>query len=189
MKSFKQLMKEGLIDDLLGDFDDVGSDTKSIQKTSGSIYTGKKHKPRSVKGKKPTDFFDYITSEKELKSLFISKLGTKNITLKGIITLFAVYNMGLRDNITINLPVSEISTVREYDRTIIDGWTGKQSSNDFALLKADIKKNGMKNYGIVDMTRKSGGDIDVILGEGNHRLAIAKELKLKTMPIRFYYKK
>ena len=48
-----------------------------------------------------------------------------------------------------------------------------------------MKKNSIKDHGVVNMKHLKNGDVQVWLSEGNHRLAIAKELDLKTMPIRF----
>ena len=46
-------------------------------------------------------------------------------------------------------------------------------------LKADIKKNGIKEPVWITFYREKG-QVEYILGEGNHRVVIAKELNLNT---------
>ncbi len=53
-------------------------------------------------------------------------------------------------------------------------------------LMNDIKKNGQKEPGIIQIQRK-GANVGVLLGEGNHRLAIAIKLNIPKMTIRFSY--
>ena len=85
------------------------------------------------------------------------------------------------------LPISELWTIREYDREMVDGYTGKNSAEEMKELKIDIKKNGIKQHGYISIDRRKNGDVEVLLGEGNHRLQIAKQLGIKEMPIMFTY--
>jgi hypothetical protein len=70
---------------------------------------------------------------------------------------------------------------------MIDGYTGKNTEAEMKKLTADIKKNGIKEYGYVSIDRRKNGDVEVLLGEGNHRLGIAKAVGIKQMPIMFSY--
>lgn len=130
-------------------------------------------------GKNLEKFKSYYRSISELKEL----LDGKSITLQNIIKLYANEYQAPADNVVYDLAVDEIDDVKEYNRTKEDG---NLYPEEWDNLKADIKKNGIQNEGVIEMRRLKDGNIQVYLGEGNHRLAIAKELGLKTMPIRFY---
>ncbi len=54
-------------------------------------------------------------------------------------------------------------------------------------MTGGLKKNGIKEYGYVTIDRRKNGDVEVLLGEGNHRLGIAKAVGIKQMPIMFSY--
>lgn len=182
MLSFKEF-NEGLLDDLIGDFGNVDIKQKSPIITK-KVKPQKKYKPRIYDGVKPTNFIEYIRSKPELKKLLDGK-----ISLNGIINLFAKENKALTDNVIVDINTSEINNIREYDRKIIDGWTGKSTTTEISELESDIKKNGIKNYSVVTIKRLHNGNVSVILGEGNHRLMLAKKLKIKKIPIMFYFSK
>lgn len=72
--------------------------------------------------------------------------------------------------------IDELSRFMQHDR----GKSPLMSKEKYQTLKADIQKNGIKealglNYGAKDKVAS--------LGEGNHRLAIAKELGIKELPV------
>lgn len=174
MKSFIEHINEDLLDDLIGEFPDVVGDIPvKVVKTKPR----KKYKPRVLhKGKPPEGFKQYARQAKS------------NMTLKKVVDMFAIENVAFADNITIDIPLKDLHTIREYDRKIIDGFTGKNTTDEMEELLRSIKRNGIKDPGVVTLHRLKNGNITAILGEGNHRLNIGIKLKLKTMPIRFYYK-
>ena len=64
------------------------------------------------------------------------------------------------------------------------GWTYEQRVKKYDILKESIKKNGFKEeFPIIIMLRREGGEDKLF--EGHHRLNIAIELGLKTVPVRF----
>jgi hypothetical protein len=75
------------------------------------------------------------------------------------------------------VPVEYLDKIKEFDRT-------KQpllSREEYEKLKADIKVNGIKEPLMIYYYQQEN---TVILAEGNHRLAIAKELGMKSLPCR-----
>lgn len=75
------------------------------------------------------------------------------------------------------VPVEYLDKIKEFDR-------GRQpllSKVDYEKLKADIKENGIKEPLMIYYYQQ---EKTVILAEGNHRLAIAKELGIKALPCR-----
>ena len=179
MKSFKEF-SEGILDDLVGEFGDFKETKKP--KTIKSNYKPKKaYKPRVTIGVADVPRGDWIRSERELKKLLNGK-----ITLDGIVKLFAKENLKVSDSFIVNLDVKEINKVREYDRDLDSGFTGKSSESEMIELENSIKQYGIKDYAVITMKRYKNGNVGVLLGEVNHRLNIAKKLKLKTMPIKFY---
>ena len=64
------------------------------------------------------------------------------------------------------------------------GWTREQKEERYDTLYESINKKGFKEeFPIVIMLRREGGEDK--LYEGHHRLNIAIELELKTVPVRF----
>lgn len=143
-------------------------------------YTSTSRHPSVYPGSTEKRFKEYYRSISELKEL----LAGKPITLDNIIKLYATEFKAPADNVIYDLDINEVYTVREYSRS--RDVFGKLEPEEYDELKDDIKKHGIKNYGIIELKRLPNGDVSALLGEGNHRLAIAKELKIKTMPIMFY---
>jgi hypothetical protein len=76
------------------------------------------------------------------------------------------------------VPIEVLKKYREYDRL-----KKPMSREIYEKLKADIMANGIKDIAII----MYGTETDTaILGEGNHRLAIAEELGIKAIPVRVY---
>ena len=74
------------------------------------------------------------------------------------------------------VPIEELKKYREYDRL-----KNPLNRETYEALKADIIENGIKDISII----MYGTETDTaILGEGNHRLAIAEELGIKAIPVR-----
>lgn len=192
MKTFQQF-REGMLDDIIAEIEARPKVTdKEIQallkKTDKHLKKKSpkskfhRYRPRKYKGVKPDDFAKYIRSEAELKAL----LGGK-ITLRGIIDLFALHNHKLADNFTPMISVKELWYIREYDRKMVDGYTGKNTKEEMDALLASIKREGIKEHGYVKIDRRRNGDVEALLGEGNHRLSLAKKAGITHMPIMFSY--
>ena len=66
----------------------------------------------------------------------------------------------------------------------VQGWTYEQRVERYDHLKESIKKNGFnEEYPLIIMLRREGGQDKLF--EGHHRLNIAIELGLATVPVRF----
>ena len=142
----------------------------------------------TVKGVSPEHFAQYVRSKSELIDVLKDKYGKGSID--HIVRLFAEHNILVADNVEINAPVNELYKYREYDRDMVNGWTGKATQEEYDDLKQQIAAEGIKQAATLDMTRNhDNGNVEVKLGEGNHRLKIARELGIDTMPLRFYYRK
>jgi hypothetical protein len=156
--------------------------------------SGMKHR---VTGRKPDDFATYLRSVNDIKEAINSIYGegkySITITLDYVIALFAHHNMVVTDSVILHFTPDEIFPYREYDRTFRDEgplrWTGKLTVEEYEDLKRDIIQNGIKDPIWLTLRRRMDGDVEVYLGEGNHRLRIAKELGIDTVPIQFNYYK
>jgi len=91
------------------------------------------------------------------------------------------------DNVVISAKVFGLYKYREYDRTMIDGSTGLRSQEQYDKLEKDIIENGIKTPLTLTVERKKDGNIEVYLGEGNHRIKIAYNNHIQTVPVNFYY--
>jgi len=91
--------------------------------------------------------------------------------------------MAPRDNLIFDIPLNDVVKYREYDRS------RDQDPERWDELRSDIKQNGIKEYSVINLDRLQNGNVGVLLGEGNHRLAIGGMLGVKTMPIYFSVKK
>ena len=76
------------------------------------------------------------------------------------------------------VPVSEVDPYKEYDRKTQEKYPGH-----FDSVKSYIMKNGIDDMGILMYNHKTG---KVYSGEGNTRLAVAKELGFTHVPMRVY---
>lgn len=139
-----------------------------------------------VKGKAAkTDYSYYIRSIAELKDLLKEHYGSSKITLDNIIKLYAEHDMKLTDNISeFEFTVKELDKYKEWKRTRTDS---NLTPEEWDTMKEDIKKHGIRDYGVVSLGQKRNGDVIAYIGEGNHRLAIAKELGIKKMKMRVYF--
>lgn len=143
----------------------------------------------TVKGNVPKDFPDYIRSERGMNEKLQELYGSVNID--GIVKMFADHNIVVADNVTLPaVPTDQLYKYREYDREMKDGWTGKATQEEYDALKQSIGAEGIREPVILDMTRNhKDGSIEVKLGEGNHRLKIARELGITQIPVQLYYRK
>ncbi len=126
-----------------------------------------------------------IESVNELVNIIETKYNHP-INLTDIIRLYCDHNIQFTSDIILLLSVNEVNDVREYarDKHI---YSSKNTPEEYEELMEDIKLNGFKKCGRIRMTRNNDYTVGVILGEGNHRLAIAKQLQLDVMPIRLVY--
>jgi len=66
----------------------------------------------------------------------------------------------------------------------VQGWTREQKEERYDTLKESIKKEGFnEEFPVIIMLRREGGKDKLF--EGHHRLNIAIELGLETVPVRF----
>lgn len=112
----------------------------------------------------------------------------ENISIDEIIAL-GKQNIKPWERNQLELPVEELWKHREYNRL---GEHGYKSPEELNALKESIQKEGIKdpltlNVATPDRPLISGGtgeEVAAKLGEGNHRLALARKLGLKTVPVR-----
>lgn len=77
------------------------------------------------------------------------------------------------------VPIKVLKKYREYDRVK----EPKMSREKYEELKADIIENGIQDISVIQYGTKTD---TAILGEGNHRLAIAEELGIEAIPVRVW---
>ena len=78
-------------------------------------------------------------------------------------------------------PVKDILPYREWDR---------RKSHKYTMLKEQIELNGITTALIMIFRwHKKKQQLEVFLGEGNHRIAIAKDLGIKMVPLRFVHER
>ena len=71
-----------------------------------------------------------------------------------------------------------------YDHPVYNTWTREQKEERYDTLKESIRQEGFnEEFPIVIMLRREGGEDKLF--EGHHRLNIAIELGLATVPVRF----
>ena len=126
-----------------------------------------------------------ITSLTELQQIIHEKYNS-TISINKILQLFVDYNIIVSESVTIPLSVAEVNEFREYDRSK-HIYCSKRTPEQYDQLYEDIKQNGIKQSGRIRVQINEDGYVEAILGEGNHRLSIAKLLQLSTMPIVFRY--
>lgn len=195
-----KLNKEDTEDDILGllgytkdSFDKMAKSAEKHQKFMDKLNANVKKQPRvktykarKIRGKKVKGFADYLRTESEVKKVMKEKLGTSKITLDNVIKLFGDFKIKLDERVVLDYDIKEIDKYKEYDRTRQGG--GKNTPEEWDELEASIRKKGIKQHGILNIDRdNNSGSMEVILGEGNHRLAIAKMAKIKKMPLRISY--
>lgn len=144
----------------------------------------------SVPGKSPEGFVEYMRSPSDVKEALQTHYNA--LTLDNIVKLFAEHNMVIADSVTLKIKTSALYPYREYDRDPDpnkQGWTGKMEGTEYEALRGDIEQNGITHPVMMELSRLPNGNVDVKLGEGNHRLRIARELDIPHMPVNFYYRK
>jgi len=184
-----ELLEGDVLDQLLNDFEsDHTEHYMEPETTYAEPGSHTSYRPQRVQGNDQTGFSQWINSKEEVRQNLQSKLGTPKITLDGCIKLYTDHNIKIDDPVVLWFPTADVAKYKEYDRNMENGWTGKMDQEEYDGLMQDIKANGIKNPGILDITNNGGAEYSVILGEGNHRLKIATELGQELFPLSFYYK-
>ena len=65
----------------------------------------------------------------------------------------------------------------------VKGWTREQKEERYDTLKESIKEGFKEEFPVIIMLRREGGEDKLF--EGHHRLNIAIELGLATIPVKF----
>jgi len=178
---------DDILGDILNDFPDVEykQDNPIAKKTTTA------NKPNRVKFRGTTNppRSSYIHSHEDLKTTLQEKFKNTNVTVENITNLFAIHNIILERSLVLEFGVADLKQYREWERELIDGYTGSLSTDDYLKLKADIQKNGIKQHGVLDMVREDNGGVSVYLGEGNHRMKVALSLGFEKFPATIGYHK
>lgn len=108
-----------------------------------------------------------------------------------VIYLFAKYNYLVADSLgAFDVDTQASYRYREYNRDIQNDFTGKLHRDEYEELKQSIADKGILEPLRLKLIRlHPTNSIEVYVGEGNHRLKIAKELNLPTVPVVFNYVK
>ena len=69
----------------------------------------------------------------------------------------------------------------------VQGWTREQKEERYDTLKESIEKEGFKEEFPINimLRRVNGNNIEDHIFQGHHRLNIAIELEIPTVPVRF----
>lgn len=105
------------------------------------------------------------------------------VTLQTIIDRWQKQHQKMyNDSMPLLISIDELWPYREYERTRD---AGKRSPEEWDYLKENMRKNGWdpKNPLQLYISNSNG----VKIGEGNHRIAIAKELGIKQIPVEFIF--
>lgn len=155
-------------------------------KNSGLIKF-QKYRPRTyiIESTNDSMSYQYINSITDLNLIVDCIYGSPTIDLTTVIKLFGEHNILISNDIILELSIDEIDSVKEYnrDRHI---YCSKRSPKQYDELQEDIKQHGIVSPGSIRLA-KNNNEISIILGEGNHRLSIAKKLGLSHMPIKVKY--
>lgn len=153
-----------------------GSGLPKFQKFKDRIFTGYYHE----------GIEEIINNIPRLLIRLQECVHSNNITLLNIIKLYGEFNIKITEDLILELNVSEIDKVREYNRSR-NIYCSKRNPEEFDELYEDIKQKGIQKEGRIRLSRNEKYEVAAILGEGNHRLAVAKLLGISTMPIAIRY--
>lgn len=184
---FKQL-GEDIVDDILADFPQFRQERTTPPQPKFKPQPSKARDPVKVQGVEHDSFSTWLRSVEQVRQACQDKLGSPKLSLRNCIKLYTEHNMKIDDFVVINFPTNSVYPFREYDREIENGWSGKMTSEEYTELARDIKTNGIKNPGILEISNFKDGSYDVMLGEGNHRLKAAIDLNIDAYPLSFYYR-
>ena len=184
-----KITNENILDDILSDFSDINTDndllisSKDIKDFKPKVKT-LKHKV--IKPKKviatDRDFKEYLRSESEVKREL--KNASLDFSVKSICELYGAKKLAIADSVILEFDVKDVYNYREYDWTRSSARWGSEKWDE---LKDSIKKNGIKQYGVLSLYRDKKGNVEVFIGEGNHRITLAKEVGIRKIPMRVSY--
>jgi hypothetical protein len=144
--------------------------------------------PVDITGVEHDTFSQWLRSKEQVRLAIRDTLGSPKMSLENCIKLYTEHNFKIDDYVEIDFPTDSVYPFREYDRNMKDGWTGKLHQDEYDELMNDIKKKGIQQPGGLEIVKMNGGKYQVYLGEGNHRLKIARELGIKVYPLLFSYR-
>lgn len=139
------------------------------------------------KGNKSDGHYKYVRSVSEMVSTLREYYGVP-IILEDVIRGFAEHNVVLVDSLKFEMSVDNLWKYREWDRDPFLS-RGGRSPEEYDELKQSIQKDGIKDTLIFQINRLENGNVEAYIGEGNHRIRIAKELGITKVPVRFSYRK
>lgn len=178
---------EDIIDDILADFPQFKSRGVDPQ-PKFTPAPSKARDPIKIQGAEHETFSQWLRSVEQVRQACQEKLGSPKLSLQNCIKLYTEHNLKIDDFVVIHFPTSSVYNYREYDRDLDDdGWTGKMTSEEYTTLMKSIQREGISNPGILEIVNRKGGDYEVILGEGNHRLKAAVALQINSFPLTFSY--
>ena len=88
-------------------------------------------------------------------------------------------------NVSESVPLASLEKLREFDRAGVDALPGTASREKIDALKESISERGFDSPLILGVDKKGR----LVLEEGNHRLAAARELGLESVPVRVSVRK
>jgi len=180
-------LNEDIVDDILADFPQFKSRGDAPPRPKFTPQPSSARQPVKVRGIDHNSFSQWLRSKEQVRKAIQENLDTPKITLKNCIALYTEYNIKIDDFVILEFPIEAVYPYREYDRDMKDGWTGKMRQEEYTELMKNISTIGISNPGILEISA-NGADYEVQLGEGNHRLRIAKELGIEKYPVSFAYK-
>jgi len=135
-------------------------------------------------GHKPNGFKEYMRGKKSVE-VNLKEHNLHGFTIENLAKLYADYNLACADvDMPYEFPVEEVFKYKEYDRTPGSPQEKYRDNGEhYNQLKAKIAKDKKIDSLWLTMDKQSNGDVQVFLGEGNHRIAIAKELGIKTVKL------
>lgn len=146
----------------------------------------KKYKPRLFLKNQNNASVVCIENIQELQQVLLNHYNDDSLSLYNIIDLYIQHDIIVSESVVLNIPTAEVNEFREYDRSRYL-YCSKRTPEQYDELYEDIKQNGINNGGRIRIQTVDENTVQVILGEGNHRLSIAKLLGLDHIPIVIRY--
>ena len=119
---------------------------------------------------------ELFKSNPELANAVYEALGFENDTST---TIKDSIIQALNSGKTIELPLSLLEKIKEFDRTVLDDTNNNIGKSNIQKLKKDIKENGLKEPLKIIINSKG----NILLVEGNHRIIALKELGYEKVPV------
>jgi hypothetical protein len=163
----------------------VGSLTKYSPPPSKPVGKLSKYSPENKR--EPSTLFIGKGDEQGFKK-YVREAPDGVTKIKDVATMYGKENKAYSDNVTLSVGVEDLYKIREYDRNIKNGTTGLRTKEEYESLKESIKKEGIKTPLVVTLKKNEMGDVSAIVGEGNHRIRIARELGITHLPVEIKYR-